>query len=65
MLDFPRWKVWLVSLTLVLGVYYAIPSFLPERIANQMPGWLAPMISSLVSASRKVFTGASARAMQT
>jgi len=45
MLDFPRWKVWLVTLSLVVGVYYAIPSFLPERVAQQMPGWLAPQVN--------------------
>ena len=45
MLDFPRWKVWLVTLSLIVGVYYAIPSFLPDRIANQMPAWLAPQIN--------------------
>ncbi|MGZ8312068.1 MAG: protein translocase subunit SecD [Allosphingosinicella sp.] len=44
MLDFPRWKMWLVTLTCVIGVYYAIPSFLPERIAQQMPAWLAPQV---------------------
>jgi preprotein translocase subunit SecD len=37
MLDFPRWKIWLVSLILVAGVIFAIPTFLPERIFNQLP----------------------------
>ena len=45
MLDFPRWKVWLVSLTLVIGCYYSIPSFLPDHIVRQMPPWLAPQVS--------------------
>ena len=45
MLDFPRWKIWLVSLTVVLGVLYAIPSLLPERITQQMPAILAPRIN--------------------
>ena len=45
MLDFPRWKVWLVALSLVVGVWYAIPSLLPERTAQQLPGWLAPQIN--------------------
>ena len=44
MLDFPRWKVWLVTLTLVVGVYYSIPSFLPESVTRQMPAWLAPQV---------------------
>ncbi|HEV2568874.1 protein translocase subunit SecD [Sphingomonas sp.] len=31
MLDFPRWKVWLVILATVIGVLAAIPSLVPER----------------------------------
>jgi len=45
MLDFPRWKIWLVTLTLVVGVYYAVPSFLPERVTQAMPAWLAPQVN--------------------
>ena len=30
MLDFPRWKVWLISLTVIAGVLLSIPSFIPE-----------------------------------
>jgi preprotein translocase subunit SecD len=45
MLDFPRWKVWLVSLTLIVGVWYSIPSLLPERVANRLPALLAPQIN--------------------
>ncbi|MDQ4087934.1 MAG: protein translocase subunit SecD [Pseudomonadota bacterium] len=45
MLDFPRWKVWLVTLTLIVGVWYAIPSLLPDRGANQLPPWLGPQIN--------------------
>lgn len=37
MLDFPRWKIWLVSLTVLVGVLFSIPSFLPERIVAQLP----------------------------
>ncbi|MBT2187569.1 protein translocase subunit SecD [Sphingobium nicotianae] len=37
MLDFPRWKIWAVILTLLIGCLYAVPSFLPERIATQLP----------------------------
>jgi preprotein translocase subunit SecD len=45
MLDFPRWKVWLVSLTLIVGIWYAIPSFLPPNVTAQMPAWLAPKVN--------------------
>jgi preprotein translocase subunit SecD len=31
MLDFPRWKVWLVIVSTVIGVLAAVPSLVPER----------------------------------
>jgi preprotein translocase subunit SecD len=31
MLDFPRWKVWLVIATTVIGILFAIPSIVPEK----------------------------------
>lgn len=37
MLDFPRWKIWLVILSLALGCAYAVPTFLPESVFAQMP----------------------------
>jgi preprotein translocase subunit SecD len=36
MLDFPRWKVWGVTLLCLLGILFAIPSFFPEK---QVEGW--------------------------
>ena len=45
MLDFPRWKMWLVSISLIVGIWYAVPSLLPERAAQQLPAWLAPQIN--------------------
>jgi len=40
MLDFPRWKVWFVIVTTVMGIIAAVPSMLPEATRNQLPGWL-------------------------
>ncbi|HEY6917329.1 MAG TPA: protein translocase subunit SecD, partial [Allosphingosinicella sp.] len=40
MLDFPRWKVWSITLVCLVGIAFAIPSLLPDRIASQIPGWL-------------------------
>ena len=40
MLDFPRWKFWLVIVATVMGVIAAVPSMLPEATRNQLPGWL-------------------------
>ena len=45
MLDFPRWKVWLVALSLVVGVWYALPSVLPAHMTQALPTWLAPRIN--------------------
>jgi preprotein translocase subunit SecD len=40
MLDFPRWKVWGVSLLCLLGILFAIPSFVPEAQVAKWPGFL-------------------------
>ena len=41
MLDFPRWKVWAVSLTVVIGVLLSIPSLIAgSRLAGYWPSWL-------------------------
>lgn len=45
MLDFPRWKIWLVVLTVVAGIVFSIPSFLPERIVSQLPSALQAQIN--------------------
>ena len=37
MLDFPRWKVWAVSLLLLLGIAFAVPSFIPETKVASWP----------------------------
>jgi preprotein translocase subunit SecD len=36
MLDFPRWKVWSIILTVVIGVLFAIPSLIPETTAARL-----------------------------
>ena len=40
MLDFPRWKVWTILLTLLLGFAFAVPNFVSERQASQIPSFL-------------------------
>ena len=40
MLDFPRWKVWAISLTIFVGVLFAIPSLLPAQAKAAWPAWL-------------------------
>ncbi len=37
MLDFPRWKVWSISLLLAVLVAMGAASFLPERVASRLP----------------------------
>lgn len=45
MLDFPRWKIWLVALTVVVGVLFSVPSFLPERVVAQLPAALQAQLN--------------------
>lgn len=41
MLEFPRWKVWLVSLVVALGVLFSIPSLVAgTQAAAYWPNWL-------------------------
>jgi preprotein translocase subunit SecD len=40
MLDFPRWKVWGVTLLCLLGIIFAIPSFVPEKQVAAWPSFL-------------------------
>src|SRR5206468_6029809 len=41
MLEFPRWKVWLVSIVVALGVLLSIPSLIaPTPYASRWPAWL-------------------------
>ncbi len=40
MLDFPRWKVWSISLVILIGILFAIPSMLPADLRAQYPTWL-------------------------
>ena len=41
MLDFPRWKVWSVSLLIFVGILFAIPSLIAgSPLAERYPGWL-------------------------
>lgn len=39
MLDFPRWKVWLVWLTIVICCVYSIPSFVPKATTQTWPSF--------------------------
>ena len=40
MLDFPRWKVWAVALTLALGLLFALPNFIPASLLAKFPSFL-------------------------
>ncbi|HEY0112782.1 MAG TPA: protein translocase subunit SecD [Allosphingosinicella sp.] len=40
MLDFPRWKVWGVSLICLIGILLAVPSFVPEAQVAKWPAFL-------------------------
>jgi len=45
MLDFPRWKIWLIWLALGLGALCAVPSFIPEATLKPLPSFLKPRIN--------------------
>ena len=40
MLDFPKWKIWLVIATTVIGVLLSVPSFFPEATVKTWPSWV-------------------------
>jgi preprotein translocase subunit SecD len=37
MLDFPRWRIWMLNTLIVLGFAFSIPSFLPQSVLDQIP----------------------------
>jgi preprotein translocase subunit SecD len=39
MLDFPRWKFWLVIASCVIGVLCAVPSLMTEKARQSLPGF--------------------------
>jgi preprotein translocase subunit SecD len=40
MFDFPRWKVWAVTLVILAGILLAIPSLLSKNQVERWPAWL-------------------------
>ncbi|HEY5723724.1 MAG TPA: protein translocase subunit SecD [Allosphingosinicella sp.] len=40
MLDFPRWKIWWVSLLCLVGIALAVPTFFPEKQVGSWPSWI-------------------------
>ena len=40
MLDFPRWKVWAVCLTIAFFIAFGIPSFFPKAEVAGWPAWV-------------------------
>ena len=40
MLDFPRWKMWAVSLLCLFGIAMAVPSFFPESVVAKWPAFV-------------------------
>jgi len=45
MMNFPRWKLWAITLTCVFGVLLAIPSMLPGHVTENWPAWTRPHIN--------------------
>ncbi|MBR0553768.1 protein translocase subunit SecD [Stakelama marina] len=40
MLDFPRWKIWMVFVTIIVAIVLAIPSFVPQTARSKWPSWI-------------------------
>lgn len=40
MLNFPRWKVWSITLACLVAVLLAVPSFVPPSAQSRLPGWI-------------------------
>jgi hypothetical protein len=40
MLDFPRWKIWGITLLCLVGIMLAIPSMFPASQVARWPGWV-------------------------
>ncbi len=47
MLDFPRWKVWAVIVTIVVCIGLSIPSLVPDNIRQTWPSWIPQRTVSL------------------
>ncbi|WP_423602008.1 protein translocase subunit SecD [Sphingomonas sp. MS122] len=47
MLDFPKWKVWAVWLSIVACFLLAVPSFVPETMRARWPGWVPQPVVNL------------------
>ncbi len=45
MLDFPRWKVFAIVGTLILGVLFALPSLVPPQWTAGLPAWAQPRVN--------------------
>lgn len=45
MLDFPRWKSIGISLILLLGVLFSIPTFLPEQTRSALPSFMQAKVN--------------------
>jgi preprotein translocase subunit SecD len=45
MLDFPRWKTISISIILLLGILFSIPSFLPEKTRDSLPAFMQAKVN--------------------
>ena len=45
MMNFPRWKLWAITLTCLFGVLLAVPSLLPAHVTENWPNWAKPHVN--------------------
>ena len=43
MLDYEKWKVYLVVIVCLFGIVFAAPNIMPKRVLDKSPSWWAPV----------------------
>ncbi len=43
MLDYAKWKIYLVTIVCALGIFFALPNVLPESVMKNAPSWWSPV----------------------
>ena len=47
MFNYPKWKIALISVITVVGLFFCIPNFLPKEQQDNLPEWWRPMTLGL------------------
>ncbi len=47
MYNYPKWKIILISVITLTGIFFCVPNFLPKAQQEKLPHWLQPMTLGL------------------